>query len=72
MLQVTKVYCENIKVLISDKIAHVAKIFMIDEVCVLPIEDNTYLVWSTRHLVAKCVWCFFSKYVHEKFMQPMS
>jgi hypothetical protein len=55
MVQVTKVYHENTKVLISDKIAYVAKIFMIDEACVPPIEDNTYIFWSTRHLVAKGV-----------------
>jgi hypothetical protein len=55
MVQVTKVYCENTKVLISDKVAHVAKIFMIDESCVSPAENNTYIFWSTRHLVAKGV-----------------
>jgi hypothetical protein len=55
MVQVTKVYFENTKVLISDKVAHVAKIFMIDETCVSPVEDNTYIFWSIRHLVAKGV-----------------
>ncbi len=55
MVQVTKVYCENTKMLISDKVAQVAKIFMIDDAYVPLVEDNTYILWSTRHLVVKGV-----------------
>jgi hypothetical protein len=43
------------KVLINDKVAQVAKIFMINEACVRPTKDNTYIFWSTKHLVAKGV-----------------
>ncbi len=58
MVQVTEVYHENTKVLISDKVAQVAqvaKIFMTDEDYVLSAKNNIYIFWSTRYLVAKGV-----------------
>jgi len=52
---VVKVYHENTKMLISDKVAQVAKICMIDKACVPPTKDNIYILSSIKHLVAKGV-----------------